>query len=100
MTDQFSVLLIEDELRDADRVREAFGSIDPPIFQLTTVNRFRDAIRLTREDSFHVVIADLAVPDSVGLNGLERLMKQASATPFIVLIGEENDEEALNTIGL
>ena len=75
MSDLLSVLLIEDDIIDAERVERAFAIVSPMIFDCYHVPRFIDAIQEIKKRSFHVVILDLGLPDSAGLNGVERLMK-------------------------
>ena len=100
MGDRLSVLLIEDDLLDAERVERAFAIVSPTIFKLQHVSRFLDAIQAIKTDDFHVVILDLGLPDSTGLNGVERLMELIPSVPVIVLTGRDNDEEALAGIAL
>ena len=100
MGDQLSVLLIEDDVIDAERVERAFAIVSPSIFDLHHVSRFLDAIQEIKKQQFHVVILDLGLPDSVGLNGVKRLMELIPSIPVIVLTGRDDDEEALAGIAL
>jgi DNA-binding NtrC family response regulator len=100
MAEQLSVLLIEDDIHDVEKVKRAFATVVPAVFDLHHAARFLDAIKLIKERSFHVVILDLRLPDSVGLNGVERLMSMIPSVPVIVLTGTENDESALAGIAL
>lgn len=100
MSDQLSVLLIEDDLIDAERVERALAILSPSIFDLHHAHRFRDAIQSIKTQPFHVVILDLGLPDSVGLNGVKRLMELIPSIPMIVLTGRDDDEEALAGIAL
>ncbi|MFK8114934.1 MAG: response regulator [Rubripirellula sp.] len=100
MPDKISVLLIEDDIYDVEQVQRAFGSVSLPIFEVDHVPRFLDAIKKIKEKHYHVIILDLGLPDSVGLNGVERLMSMVPALPVIVLTGMEDDEAGLAGIAL
>jgi DNA-binding NarL/FixJ family response regulator len=98
--EKLSVLLIEDDVHDVEAVERAFRTVQPSVFELKHVPKFRDAIRLIQAESFHVVILDLGLPDSVGLNGVERLMKLIPTVPVIVLTGIHDEETSLRGIEL
>ena len=100
MGDRLSVLLIEDDVLDAERVERAFSIVNPTIFSLDHVSRFIDAIQAIKKQQYHVVILDLGLPDSAGLNGVQRLMELIPSIPVIVLTGRDDDEEALAGIAL
>ena len=100
MSDRLSVLLIEDDIIDAERVERAFAIVSPTLFVLHHVPRFLDAIQAIKKEQFHVVILDLGLPDSSGLNGVERLMELIPSIPVIVLTGRDDDDEALAGIEL
>ena len=100
MADKLSVLLIEDDVLDVEAVERALKTVNPRLFKLTNVAKFRDAIRIIQSEDFHVVLLDLGLPDSVGLNGVERLMKLLPTVPVIVLTGVDDEDTSLKAIGL
>ena len=100
MSERLSVLLIEDDIIDAERVERAFSIVSPTLFELTHVPRFLDAIQEIKKQQFHVVILDLGLPDSSGLNGVKRLMELIPSIPVIVLTGSNDEDEALAGIEL
>ena len=100
MSEKLSVLLIEDDIHDVEAVQRAFRTVQPPIFHLEHVPKFRDAIQIIRTKTFHVVILDLGLPDSVGLNGVERLIKLIPTVPIVVLTGWDDDDTALKGIAM
>ena len=100
MSERLSVLLIEDDIIDAERVERTFAIVSPTLFELTHVPRFLDAIQEIKKQQFHVVILDLGLPDSTGLNGVKRLMELIPSIPVIVLTGRNDEDEALAGIEL
>lgn len=100
MSEKLSVLLIEDDVHDVEAVERALKTVQPSLFDLRHVTKFRDAIHAIQTESFHVVILDLGLPDCVGLNGVERLMALIPTVPVIVLTGVDDEETSLKGIGL
>lgn len=100
MAERISVLLIEDDINDAEQVKRAFVTFSPAIFDVHHVSKFRDGVAQIKQRPFHVVILDLGLPDSVGLNGVERLMSMIPKVPVIVLTGMDDDEAALAGIAM
>ena len=100
MSEKLSVLLVEDDIHDVEAVQRAFRVLQPSVFELVHVPRFLDAIQRLQKESFHVVILDLGLPDSVGLNGVQRLMKMIPTVPVIVLTGVDDEATALKAIEL
>ena len=100
MTARIRVLLIEDDLEDAELIQRSFSNVSQDMFDVHHVGRFRDAIQVIKSSSFNVVILDLGLPDSVGLNGVERLMSLIPQIPVIVLTGGDDEAEASRGIEL
>jgi diguanylate cyclase (GGDEF)-like protein len=80
------ILLVEDNPGDAVIVRELLGESDHA-FDLTTVTRIRDCMRLIDDKLVDMILLDLTLPDSEGLQGLNRLRAQAPEIPIIILTG-------------
>jgi response regulator RpfG family c-di-GMP phosphodiesterase len=89
------VLLVGDKQGDAlllgDMLRESPG------LQVDLRHEFRlgDALSLLDVESFHVVMLDLTLPDSHGLEALEKAYPWAKHTPFVVLADETAGIEAV-----
>lgn len=98
MANLISILLIEDDIFDAEAVERALSAAQPPIFELSQVATFREAMQLIKTRQFHLVILDLGLPDSSGLDGLERLIEAIPKTPVVVMTGLDDDEIALRAI--
>lgn len=94
------VLLVEDDILDAEQVQRSFNSVFPKIFDVVHVTRFSDAIEAIKQRTFQVVILDLGLPDNKGIVGVETLMKLIPSVPVIVLTGIEDDDAAMQAISL
>ena len=69
------LLLLETELADATSAR----------FETTAVGRVSEATKLLAKEPFDVVLTDLGLPDSSGLDTLLAIQKVASNLPVIVM---------------
>lgn len=91
------ILLVEDNPGDARLVREMLseGGGD---FALTTVHRLADGIEALRNEDYRVLLLDLSLPDSHGLETLHRLRGQASGVPVVVLTGLADEQLAAQAL--
>jgi signal transduction histidine kinase len=102
--EQFKVLLVEDSAADAEMVllalRETRGAmaVRRGLFTTTRVDRLRPALRLLGRKNFDVVLLDLGLPDSDGLETLAKVRAAAPDLPVVVLAGLDDDGLALTAI--
>ena len=75
MTDKriVNVLLIEDELADATLIRNALSEEDENQIIIRHVDRLSSAIDLLEKEEFDVILSDLSLPDSQGIETFENL---------------------------
>jgi len=91
-------LLIEDNPTDAEVVREMLAESVRAPFEIDVVKRLQTAIDLFRQRTFNVVIADLNLSDSSGLDTFVALQQSCPEVPIILLTGLEDEgiaEQAL-----
>lgn len=100
MADLISILLVEDDVFDIEAIERALGAVQPPIFSLSQVATFREALQIIKNVTFHIVILDLGLPDTSGLGGLKRLIAKVPDIPILVMTGLDDDELALEAIEL
>ena len=85
------VLLVEDNEGDVRLVREVLR--DAPEIGIHTVDRLSLAVAHLAFQRTDVVLLDLGLPDSQGLDSLRAIFDVAPDVPVIVLTGQ--DDEAL-----
>ncbi len=90
--DSIRVLLLEDNPADARLVREMFvdaaaDKLIPSSFELTNSTRLSDALKALQKDPFDVILTDLELPDSRGLETFLKVRSKAPKTPIVVLTG-------------
>ncbi len=92
------VLLIEDNEDDAELIREALSEQSTHSFTLNWADRLETGFTQLAQNQVDAILVDLSLPDSQGLETLERVRAKASEAPVIVLTGLDNEviaEESL-----
>lgn len=97
MPNRLRVLLIEDNLDDVVLVRQALRDAAPNDFEIESTARLEDGLKLLREQRFDIVLLDLTLPDSFGIETYDRL-HSLSDVPVVVLSGNSNDAVALEAL--
>jgi diguanylate cyclase (GGDEF)-like protein len=87
------VLLIEDNLTDSVVTGRRILHEAPVRYQVTSVETLSAAWPILERDGADVVLADLNLPDSQGLDTLAALRAQVPSVPIVVLTG--HSEQAL-----
>ncbi len=93
MAGDIRVLLVEDNPGDARLLREMLQEIDSARYDLIHLQRLEEATQRLREERPDVVLLDLLLPDSHGLDTFRRVHACAPGVPILVLSG--HDDEAL-----
>lgn len=91
-------LLIEDNPGDARLIELMLAEADRGAFEVRHVSRLEDGLRQLGNGSIDVVLSDLSLPDSEGLETFLRLHARAPHVPIIVLSGLNDTTVALNAV--
>lgn len=92
------VLLVEDNPGDARLIRETLWLANPTEFIVEHVPTLADAQDRLREGEIDVVLLDLTLPDSFGVQTVERINAAAPEVPIVVLTGVNDEEIALRAV--
>lgn len=98
--DIINVLLVEDNPDDVVLLEEMIGDLqrdDQITYNLTSANCLSDAIK-NNGDEFDVLLLDLTLPDSTGLDSLSKILEHKKNTPIIVLTGLDDEELAMMSL--
>jgi PAS domain S-box-containing protein len=100
MTDQIKILLVEDNPGDAGLINIYLKEAFPGFYVLTTASYLSDGIKHLSVNTFDVIILDLTLPDSTGLNTFTKIYQHSKDTPIIVLTGLEDESLGINAMKL
>jgi CheY-like chemotaxis protein len=89
------ILLVEDNPSDVLLLQDALDADPLSTFVMTTVPRLADGIRRLQEQTFDIILADLGLPDSSGMDTFERLHGQAPDLPMVIFSGNDDQEQSL-----
>lgn len=92
------ILLIEDDLEYAGALKEMLAQLKDPAFDLEHTEQLSRGLARLIEGGFDMVLLDLNLPDSNGLDTFTRVHTQAPEVPIIVLTGLDDEKLATKTV--
>jgi diguanylate cyclase (GGDEF)-like protein len=94
-----NVLLIEDNPGDARLIREMIAEHpDAPPFNVSTVERLAQGLERLSAGETGLVLLDLSLPDSLGLDTFSKVYAHSPTVPIIVLTGNDDQTVALSAV--
>lgn len=93
-----TILVVEDNPGDLFLLEELLRGSSLPIKRLIKVTSASDARAALQKEEVNVVLLDLSLPDSNGLQSYEMVDEYAKAVPIVVLTGLIDMEVALETM--
>jgi signal transduction histidine kinase/DNA-binding response OmpR family regulator len=90
------ILLVEDNLGDARLIREMLR--DMPGFTLTHVSRLSEALNIAHEVTCDLVLLDLSLPDSSGVETVTRVKEHLPRLPLVVLTGSDDEQTGMAAV--
>jgi signal transduction histidine kinase len=92
------VLLIEDNPGDVRLIREMFAEAKHPVFKVESVDRLTDGLARVIESQFDVILLDLSLPDSSGLDTFVTLNGASEHLPIVILSGLNDERTAIDCV--
>lgn len=96
--DPIRVLLVEDNPADQLLVRSALRSLDIPNVSVSCSASLEEALRALRLETTDVVLLDLNLTDSWGLDTLRAVVKHSPDVPVVVLTGLADEQFAIKSL--
>ena len=96
--DSLCILLVEDSSAYADVVKHQLRNALPSLPQIEHVEDVASAIAASRRLKIDLMILDLHLPDSMGLDTFDTMRKESPQCPIIVLTSNESPELALEAV--
>lgn len=97
-SDLIRVLLIEDNLAEARLLQEILKGSQPKQFSWSHVQRLKDGLAQLQKKSFEIILLDLTLPDSQGLDSVVSLVQTVPQLPIVVLTNTNDDKLALESL--
>jgi len=95
---ELKVLLIEDNPGDAFLIKFYLGESLAPKFNFFHAENMKTAHELLGKNTFDIILMDLNLPDSVGLDTIKKLLEKYPANLVIVLTGLVDEKVGLETV--
>jgi signal transduction histidine kinase len=92
------ILLVEDDLAEARLLHEVLKSFGLNQFNLVHVKRLGEALQQLKQNCFDVILLDLTLPDSQGLDSLKSIIHHAPNLPVVVLTNTNDDQLAIAAV--
>lgn len=97
-TKELKVLLIEDNPGDAFLIKFYLGESISPKFNFFHGENMKTANELMSKNTFDIILMDLNLPDSVGLDTIKKLLEKYPNNLVIVLTGLVDEKVGLETV--
>ncbi|MBF8254327.1 MAG: histidine kinase,Response regulator receiver domain protein,histidine kinase,GAF domain-containing, partial [Deltaproteobacteria bacterium] len=97
-TEPLRVLLIEDNPGDARLIRESWKDIKDLRFTLEHLGLLAEGLKRLASEKPDVLLLDLSLPDSAGLDTLARVRQQAPKVPVVVLTGLDDENTGIAAV--
>ena len=89
-TQEIQILLVEDNSDDARAIQTMLAENTEENIHIDLVSTLADAYNCVEQNDYHVILVELSLPDSEGLDTLINLEAEVVDTPIIVLTGNED----------
>ncbi len=98
MADQIKVLLVEDNEGDVRLMKDLTTAAEGARMEVSDVGRLEDALSRLVQETFDVILLDLSLPDSQGLNTIVLTHQAAQNVPILVLTGLDDQDLAIRAL--
>ena len=98
MIERLHILLVEDNPGDADLIRELLPVDGPDGVEIECVPRLSMALKCVKAVRFEIILLDLGLPDSQGIDTIRAMRRGAQDLPIVVLTGNQDELIGLSAI--
>ncbi|MBE9183710.1 PAS domain S-box protein [Microcoleus sp. LEGE 07076] len=95
----FNILLVEDNHQEAELIEDLLSGISGrQRILVTKVERLSEAQQRLSQETFDIILLDLSLPDSLGVETVDRVKEYGVNVPIVVLTAQNDEELALRLI--
>jgi PAS domain S-box-containing protein len=94
----YKILLIEDNPDDAELMKRRLAKSPNAKFTVTAVKTLHEALAELERDTPDLIISDLGLPDSHGLDTVRNILSKAPRLPLVVLSGFDDEVTAVKAV--
>ena len=92
------ILVIEEDPKDVRRIREWLHQPGENRFAVETTDRLSSGLKRLSVERYSLVLLNLRLPDSSGLETFQKVHKQIPGTPIIIQSNLHDESEAVTTV--
>jgi CheY-like chemotaxis protein len=103
MANALRILLVEDNKTDAVLIEDMIYQVDATVssdvnYELVHKEMLCDALKYLSENTVDVILLDLSLPDSKGLETVKKMRERGKNTPIIILTGLDDEGTAIQAL--
>ena len=92
------ILLVEDNPGDARLLQEMLKEADATHLELSFAESLSEALQILGEKPVDIILLDLALPDSLGIETFKKVHAKAPDVPVVVLSGFDDEAFAARAV--
>jgi signal transduction histidine kinase/FixJ family two-component response regulator len=92
-----NILIVEDNPGDIVIINDLIRS-SGLLYKSTHSSTLHETIQICRQNKFDIILLDLGLPDSIGLNTLKQLNSSVNKAPLVVMTGLDDEITALESL--
>ncbi|MDP4194863.1 MAG: response regulator, partial [Bacteroidota bacterium] len=98
--DTIKVLMIEDSLGDGQYISTIMKEEDWIDIHVEQAFRLSSGIDKLKKGQYDVILLDLTLPDSFGIETVKKLLAEVSDVPVVIMTGLEDEELGMKAVQL
>jgi len=94
----WNILLVEDDLDFANILKIRLSKERNPSLAITICPSLEEALESLRIDNHDLILLDLMLPDSSGIETFSKIKAEARHKPVVIMTGLDNDQVAIDAV--
>ena len=98
MSNTLRILLVEDNPGDADLIMELLPGDKLMTYKIENVPRLATALKRVHANPYDIILLDLGLPDSQGLDTVRSMCQAVKGIPIVVMTGNKDEKIGLAAV--